>query len=66
MVEPLFTREHVNGMCFRIQNTVDSLLDAMMKRGGEEPLDIVEELALPVASYVSCYAFYENLRQRKY
>ncbi len=56
MVEPLFTKEHIDGLRPHIQQTVDSLLDAMIKEGGEKPVDIVEKFALPVASYVSCSA----------
>jgi nitric oxide reductase len=36
-----------------IQNTVDTLLDDMIKDGCKDPVDVVEKLALPVASYVS-------------
>jgi cytochrome P450 len=53
MVAPLFTREHIDGMRPQIQETVDSLIDAMIKEGSQSPLDIVDKLALPVASYVS-------------
>jgi nitric oxide reductase len=56
MVEPLFTKEHIDGLRPHIQQTVDSLLDAMIREGGEKPVDIVEKFALPVASYVSCSA----------
>lgn len=51
MVEPLFTKEHIDGLRPHIQQTVDSLLDAMIREGGEKPVDIVEKFALPVASY---------------
>jgi len=53
MVEPLFTKEHIDGMRPHIQQTVDSLLDIMVKEGCEKPVDIVEKFALPVPSYVS-------------
>jgi len=56
MVEPLFTKEHIDGLRPHIQQTVNSLLDAMIREGGEKPVDIVEKFALPVASYVSCSA----------
>jgi len=52
MVEPLFTREHVETMRPHIQQTVDSLLDAMIEEGCEKPVDLVEKFALPVPSYV--------------
>lgn len=53
MVAPLFTREHIDAMRPQIQKTVDSLIDAMIQEGSQNPLDIVDKLALPVASYVS-------------
>jgi hypothetical protein len=53
MVEPLFTREHIEGMRPHIQQTVDSLLDALVSGGGDKPIDLVEKFALPVPSYVS-------------
>jgi len=53
MVEPLFTPEHVEVMRSHIQQTVDSLLDAMIKEARGKPVDIVEKFALPVPSYVS-------------
>jgi nitric oxide reductase len=52
MVEPLFTKEHINSMRPQIQKTVNSLLDEMVKEGGSEPVDLVEKFALPVPSYV--------------
>jgi nitric oxide reductase len=55
MVEPLFTREHIEGMRPHIQQTVDSLLDVLVKEGGDKPVDLVEKFALPVPSYVRPY-----------
>ncbi|DAA75806.1 TPA_exp: Uncharacterized protein A8136_1528 [Trichophyton benhamiae CBS 112371] len=52
MVEPLFTREHIDGMRPHIQQTVDTLIDEMIKGGGKPAVDIVEKLALPTASYI--------------
>ena len=52
MVEPLFTREHIDAMRPHIQETVDSLLDTMAKDASGKPVDIVDEFALPVPSYV--------------
>lgn len=52
MVESLFTKEHINSMRPHIQQTVDSLLDIMIKQGCESPVDIVDKFALPVPSYV--------------
>ena len=36
----------------QIQKTVDQLLDAMMKKGGSNPIDLVENFSLPVPSYI--------------
>lgn len=52
MVEPTFSKESVDKMRPRIQKTVDDLLDAMLKAGGTEPVDLVENFALPVPSYI--------------
>ncbi|KAH8796549.1 cytochrome P450 55A1 [Hyaloscypha finlandica] len=51
MVESLFTKAHIDSMRPQIQKTVDSLLDEMIKKGGSEPVDLVEKFALPVPSY---------------
>lgn len=52
MLAPLFTREHIDAMRPHIQKTVDSLLDTMLKAGGDEAVDLVEKFSLPVPSYV--------------
>lgn len=52
MVEPLFTKEHIENMRPHIRQTVNSLLDAVIKAGCEKPVDIVQNFALPVPSYV--------------
>ena len=53
MVEPLFVKQHVQTMNPYIQKTVDDLLDAMIAKGCKTPIDLVENFALPVPSYVS-------------
>ena len=53
MVEPVFVEDHVETMKPYIQKTVDDLLDQMIKKGCEEPVDLVASFALPVPSYVS-------------
>ena len=53
MVEPLFVKEHVQTLRPYIQKTVDDLLDAMIAKGCEKPVDLVDKFALPVPSYVS-------------
>ncbi|KAF6825944.1 cytochrome p450 55a3 [Colletotrichum plurivorum] len=52
MVEPLFIREHVEMMKPYIQRTVDELLEQMVQKGCNEPVDLIENFALPVPSYV--------------
>lgn len=53
MIESLFTRENINGMRPHIQKTVDTLIADMVKSGCKTAVDLVENLALPTASYVS-------------
>ena len=57
MVESLFTKEHIDSMRPRIQQTVDSLLETMIKEGCEKPVNIIDKFALPVPSYVSLSFF---------
>ncbi|KAF0319642.1 cytochrome p450 55a3 [Colletotrichum asianum] len=52
MVEPLFVAGHVETMKPYIQRTVDQLLDQMVAKGCEEPVDLIENFALPVPSYI--------------
>ncbi|KAH8768284.1 cytochrome P450 55A3 [Diaporthe sp. PMI_573] len=52
MVEPVFVKDHVETMKPYIQKTVDDLLDQMIKKGCEEPVDLVASFALPVPSYI--------------
>ena len=52
MVEPLFIKEHIQTLRPYIQKTVDDLLDAMIAKGCEKPVDLVDKFALPVPSYV--------------
>jgi len=52
MVEPLFTREHVETMRPYIQKTVDSLLESITAEGCERPVDLTDKFALPVPSYI--------------
>ncbi|KAK4982051.1 hypothetical protein LTR66_009507 [Elasticomyces elasticus] len=52
MVEPFFAPDHIDTMRPHIQNTVDSLLDAMLREGGKKPVDLVEKFSLPVPSYI--------------
>jgi fungal nitric oxide reductase len=52
MVEPLFVKDHIKSMAPYIQKTVDDLLEAMIAKAGSDPVDIIENFALPVPSYV--------------
>ncbi|KAL2071249.1 hypothetical protein VTL71DRAFT_12484 [Oculimacula yallundae] len=51
MVESIFTKQHIDDMRPKIQETVNTLLDKMIAEGGSEPFDFVEKFALPVPSY---------------
>ncbi|KAH7130322.1 cytochrome P450 [Dendryphion nanum] len=52
MVESLFTYEAVDKLRPHIQKTTDTLLDAMIKAGCDQPVDLVEKFALPLPSYI--------------
>jgi len=52
MVLPLFTVKRVEAMRPRVQQIVDERLDGLL--AGPKPVDLVEELALPVPSLVIC------------
>ncbi|CAH0052056.1 unnamed protein product [Clonostachys solani] len=52
MVEPFFVKEKIEAMKPYIQRTIDSLLDSMIAKGCAEPVDLVENFALPVPSYI--------------
>jgi fungal nitric oxide reductase len=58
MVEPLFSRKHIDAMHPHIQKTVNSLLDTVLKGGCEKPVDLAEKFALPVPSYVSPFVLW--------
>jgi nitric oxide reductase len=54
MVEPIFSPEAVKNLQPYIQKTVDGLLDELKSKGcADGPVDLVQEFALPVPSYVS-------------
>lgn len=53
MVEPFFTEDHVESLRPYIKETVHGLLNDMVAKGCAEPVDLVENFALPVPSYVS-------------
>ncbi|WAO90234.1 Hypothetical protein NCS54_00765400 [Fusarium falciforme] len=52
MVEPFFTEDHVESLRPYIKETVQGLLNDMVAKGCEEPVDLVEKFALPVPSYI--------------
>lgn len=52
MVEPVFSKENVDAMRPHIQKVVNDLLDAIIEKGGDKPIDLLENFALPVPSYV--------------
>ncbi|TGZ76836.1 cytochrome P450 [Ascodesmis nigricans] len=51
MVEPFFTHEYVDSLRPQIQQTVDTQLDNMLKKGCAKPVDLVEKFALPVPTH---------------
>lgn len=53
MAESFFTPEHVKSLRPYIDKTVNDLLDRMKEKGcASGPVDLVEQFALPVPSYV--------------
>jgi hypothetical protein len=59
MAESWFTPEKIKSMQPYIDKTVNDLLDRMKSRGcASGPVDLVEEFALPVPSYVRWLAEY--------
>ncbi|WZH45500.1 P450nor complexed with 3 Pyridinealdehyde adenine dinucleotide [Fusarium acuminatum] len=53
MVEPIFSPEAVKNLQPYIQKTVDGLLDELKSKGcADGPVDLVQEFALPVPSYI--------------
>ncbi|KAK4184186.1 putative cytochrome P450 B-class [Podospora australis] len=53
MVESSFTKEHIDTLKPLIQATVDDLLDKMKEKGcSSGPVDLIENFALPVPSYM--------------
>uniref|UniRef100_A0A8H7NQY3 Cytochrome P450 55A3 n=1 Tax=Bionectria ochroleuca TaxID=29856 RepID=A0A8H7NQY3_BIOOC len=52
MVEPFFVKEKIEAMKPYIQRTIDGLLDSMIAKGCADPIDLVENFALPVPSYI--------------
>lgn len=61
MVESWFTPEKVKSMQPYIDKTVNDLLERMKSKGcASGPIDLVEEFALPVPSYVRPLIVMEN------
>ncbi|CCC13159.1 unnamed protein product [Sordaria macrospora k-hell] len=53
MVQPIFNIEHIQELKPYIQKTVDDLLEKMKSKGCEGgPVDLVQNFALPVPSYI--------------
>jgi fungal nitric oxide reductase len=61
MIESFFTQEYVDSMRPHIQETVDHLLDTVVKFGSEKPIDLVEKFSLPLPSYVSPFTVIEDI-----
>ncbi|KAK4220454.1 putative cytochrome P450 B-class [Podospora fimiseda] len=53
MVESVFTKEHIDSLKPYIQGTVEDLLNKMKEKGcSKGPVDLIQEFALPVPSYM--------------
>ncbi|KAK3391398.1 cytochrome P450 [Sordaria brevicollis] len=53
MIQPIFNLEHVKELDPYIQKTVEDLLERMKSKGCEDgPVDLVQNFALPVPSYI--------------
>jgi nitric oxide reductase len=65
MVESSFSKQSIDGLRPHIQATVDRLLDIMLKNGGKSPMDLVENFALPVPSYVRFYRLWRRFANDK-
>lgn len=53
MVDSLFNKDAATKLRPHIQQTVDSLLEKMLREGGNGPVDLVDKFGVPVPSYVS-------------
>ncbi|KAL2851848.1 cytochrome P450 55A2 [Aspergillus pseudodeflectus] len=52
MVAKFFTQEHINGLKPLINETINSVLEKMIAKGGDKPIDLVEHFSLPIPSLV--------------
>lgn len=66
MVEELFDQAHIEAMRPYVQKTVEDLLNSLIAKGCGEPVDLVENFALPVPSYVSVAIRAPRRRQETY
>ncbi|KAL5360530.1 cytochrome P450 55A2 [Aspergillus floccosus] len=52
MVSAFFTPEYIDSMKPFIQSTVDNVLNDMIAKGCDEPVDLVEKFSLPIPSII--------------
>ncbi|KAL3496050.1 cytochrome P450 55A2 [Aspergillus germanicus] len=52
MVAKFFTQEHINSLKPLINETIKSVLEKMIAKGGDKPIDLVEHFSLPIPSLV--------------
>ena len=52
-MQPLFSKGQVESLKPYIRETVDTALNKMIAQGCSPPVDLIENFALPVPSYVS-------------
>ncbi|KAL2820434.1 cytochrome P450 55A2 [Aspergillus granulosus] len=52
MVAKFFTQEHIDGLKPLISETINSVLEKMVAKGCDKPIDLVEHFSLPIPSLV--------------
>jgi nitric oxide reductase len=52
MVAKFFTQEHISSLKPLINKTINSVLEKMVAKGGDKPIDLVEHFSLPIPSLV--------------
>lgn len=61
MLQSTFDPDNVEKLRPMMQDTVDAILDKLLKKGGSTPIDFIEEFATPVPTQVR-YLWYETNR----
>jgi nitric oxide reductase len=53
MVAKFFAQEHISSLKPLINETINAVLEKMIAKGGDKPIDLVEHFSLPIPSLVS-------------